>query len=288
MRRKGFHVGIFTAVIVVGSLFLYFYVRSTRPVFLTPRYTMKHLPFETKQKLTAASPSAAFRVPILLYHYVEIVKNKGDTIRQSLTISPPVFEQQIKTLQDGGYTFMTMRDLGEVLDGKKELPLRPVLITVDDGHWDLSTDILPILKKYNIKVTAYIVPGLLGGGDFLTKKQLQSVIDSGLVEIGAHTMHHVSLKGLATGSLLYEVNESKAVLEKDYHLHVVTFAYPNGAFDEKAIEAVKNAGFSTSLTTVPGIMQSKANRYFLYRLRPGVRVGKTLLDWLAQNKFRAF
>ncbi|MBI5122789.1 polysaccharide deacetylase family protein [Candidatus Roizmanbacteria bacterium] len=254
----------------------------------TSRSIQRSLPAEVKKRVELASPSASMRVPILMYHYVEYVQDKNDTIRQSLNINPFIFEEQIKTLKNAGYTFMTARELGDVLDGKRLLPSNPLLLTFDDGHWDFSTDILPILKKYNVKATQYVIPGFTGGSDFMTQKQVQEAIDSGIVDIGAHTVHHVSLKGHFLKTVEFEVKESKKMLEDTYHIQVVSFAYPNGSFDEQAEKVVKEAGFTTSVSTVPGIQQSQTNRFFLYRLRPGRRIGQELLNWLKQDKFAAY
>ncbi len=112
-----------------------------------------------------------------------------------MNVNPYVFEEQIKTLLAAGYTFVTAKDLGDILDGKMSLPQKPIVLTFDDGHWDLDTSVLPILKKYNIHVTAYIVPGFIGtNSDSLTPTQLQDIIKSGLVDVGAHTVHHAYLK----------------------------------------------------------------------------------------------
>ncbi|MCL4353789.1 polysaccharide deacetylase family protein [Patescibacteria group bacterium] len=254
----------------------------------TEKTEMRKLPPEIKKAIKKASPSAYFRVPILMYHYVEYVQDKKDTIRQALNINPNIFEAQIKTLLSAGYTFMTARQLGEVIDNKKTLPPKPILITFDDGHWDLDTVVLPILKKYHVKATAYIVPAFIGGSDFLTKSQLRNVIQSHLVDIGAHTMHHVALRNRSLKDARYEIGQSKKVLEKKYHIHVVSFAYPYGSFDKQTLRLVKKAGFTTAASTIPGIMQSKQNRFFLYRIRPGYRTGKALLNYLSQSSFSAY
>jgi peptidoglycan/xylan/chitin deacetylase (PgdA/CDA1 family) len=270
-RKKKFLVEVLVicTLLGLGSFFIYFYTNSSyKPVVELPKTEMKKVPTEFKKQLQHATSSATFRVPVLMYHYVEYVQDKRDTIRQSLDILPIVFDEQMKTLSDAGYTFMTAKELSEVIDGKRILPLHPILITIDDGHWDLDTDILPILKKYHVKATAYIIPGFLGGSDFLTKDQLQDVINSGLVEIGAHTVHHLWLKGRPLSVVQSEVNDSKKMLEELYHLPIVSFAYPSGAFDEQTIAVVKQAGFNTAMSTIPGIEQNNANRFFLYILRP--------------------
>lgn len=268
--------------VVVAYLFAQF-----RPTVETRRSTMKRIPSEVKKNFLTASPSGEVRVPILLYHYVEYVQDKRDTIRQSLDIIPSVFEQQVKTLIDDGYTFMTASDLADVLDGKRTLPAKPILLTFDDGHRDFATDVMPILEKYHVKVTQYVISSFLGGSDFMTSDQLRAVIDSHLVEIGGHTVHHIALAHKLLPVVQLEVNKNKADLEKDYGINVVSFAYPNGEFDEQAINVVKSAGYRTAVSTIPGSVQSQENRYFLYRLRAGYKVGPELLDFLQKGMYGA-
>lgn len=226
------------------------------------------------------TPPQSVRVPILMYHYIEEVKDARDTIRQSLNINPFIFEQQVKTLKDNGYTFLTVNDLSNILDGKLKIPQKPVIITIDDGHWDLYTDILPILKKYQAKATAYIIPGFLDGSDFLSREQLEEVSENKLIEIGAHTVHHMWLKGQLLSIIEKEITESKIMLENLIKKPVVSFAYPSGAYDEQALNVVKTAGFKTAVSTKLGIIESNANRYSLFRIRPGRRTGQDLLNYL--------
>lgn len=285
-KRKKSTISIYYVLIpllsiaLVGAVTLYI---QLLPVFETKHSEQRTVPAE----IYIPKPiSSSIRVPILLYHYVEYVKDKGDTIRQSLDIVPRTFEEQVQTLQNAGYTFMTASELADVLDGKRLLPVKPILLTFDDGHWDLDTDVLPILEKYHVKATAYIISGFIGGADFMTKDQLEDVIKSGLVEIGAHTVHHISLAKKLYPIAQYEIDQSRTSLQQEYHLPVVSFAYPNGSFDNQALSLVAQAGFRTAVSTIPGIEQSRSNRYYLYRLRPGGRTGDVLLNYLDQSTFK--
>ena len=280
------------ALFVIGVFIIQHYkypqTKITTTFLETNKTIVKKLPDAIKKQLNDASPSATFRVPILMYHYVENIQNPKDKLRVELNVPPAVFEQQVVTLKDAGYTFMTAKELGEVLDGKMALPEKPILLTFDDGHWDFETDVLPILEKYHIKATSYVISGFIGGSDFMTPQELQEVINSGLVDVGAHTVHHLSLARLPLNTVENEVDQSKTWLEQNYHIKVVSFAYPNGSFDQQAIQVVKADGFSTAVSTVPGIAQNQTNRFFLDRLRPGYRTGQTLLTWLSQNYFAAY
>lgn len=246
-------------------------------------------PIADKQQSTSITttivptPLPGIHVPILLYHYVEYIQNTADTIRVSLNINPNIFEQQVQTLVSAGYTFITAKDLGNILDGSMALPKNPVILTFDDGHWDLDTDVLPILERYNVKATAYIITGYLGNPDSLSPSQLQDVINSGLVEIGAHTVDHKNLTSLNTTLATYEIDTSKSTLEQDYNIHVYSFAYPYGGFNSNAIQIVKNDGFTNAVSTLSGTIQNNQNRYYLSRIRPGDRTGQTLINFINQN-----
>lgn len=222
-------------------------------------------------------PTANVRVPILVYHYIEFVKDSRDTIRKSLDIIPPTFEAQIKTLKDAGYNFITASDIGLYLDGKKPLASKPIILTFDDGYGDFYTDVFPILKKYNVEATEYVISGVLGKLNYMTLDQVKEIVSSGLVEIGAHTVHHPNLKSLPLESAKKEIEDSKAMLESDLGIKVVSFAYPYGGYNDDLAIIVKKAGFTSAVTTKGGLIVNQDNRYTLHRIHPGAATGEGLL-----------
>ncbi|MBI2033036.1 MAG: polysaccharide deacetylase family protein [Candidatus Levybacteria bacterium] len=244
---------------------------------------MKKIPKDIKKKLTKTKSSIKRRIPILIYHYVEIVTDKNDTIRQSMNIQPAILEKQITTLQDAGYTFITPSNIGKMLNGKKEIPKKAVILSFDDGYRDFYTDVLPILKRKQAKAIAYIVPGKLNQINYLFSWQLHEIYGSGLVEIGAHTVHHMNLKGISYMTAKYEIEESKTMLENMLYIPILSFAYPYGAFDSQAILLVKEAGFTTAVSSISGNDVSESNRYLLYRIHPGYRTGKELISALEKE-----
>lgn len=219
-------------------------------------------------------------VPILMYHYVEYVQDPGDKIRISLNTTPATLDLEIKTLKDAGYTFLRHKDLTRIMDGTLAIPPKPIVLTFDDGYRDFYTDAYPILKKYNVKATQYVISGFLDRPNYMLTSQVQELAKNGLIEIGAHTVDHLWLKGLPSSTVSFEINQSKKQLEDIIKKSVVSFAYPYGAFDTQAIDTVMNAGFSSAVTTVLGIDQPQSNKFFLYRIRPGGLTGKALLSYL--------
>jgi len=284
-RYPWFRVILFASVLIlVISGFEFLLSKAERkPTIETNKSEVKKFPKKVIEHLKLVKPPQYFNVPILLYHYVEFVKDTKDTMRQSLNITPDIFEMQVKSLKEAGFTFITTHELGLVIDGQKKLPPKPLIITFDDGHWDILTDIVPILNKYNAKAVVYIITDFLDTPDFLSTAQLHEVIKSKRLEIGAHTVHHVSLSGKMPQTTKYEVAESKNYLEKKFNIWVDSFAYPNGALDLPAIKAVREAGYATAVSTVPGVEVSVVNRFALYRLRPGRRTGQELVDYLSRE-----
>lgn len=226
------------------------------------------------------TPLKSFNAPILVYHYVEYVKDKKDTIRQSLNIPPSIFIQQIQTLKNAGYTFVTPKEIIDILDGKIKLPLKPIVISFDDGYRDFYEDVFPILKTYGIKSIVYVVSGFLDKPNYLLTKQLKEIAESGMVEIGAHTVNHRALKGISKESAIYEIENCKKQLEELLNIPIISFAYPDGQFDNQAIDLVREAGFKSAVSTMHGFEINHENKYFLFRIHPGEKIGESLLKSL--------
>ena len=277
--KKNRLIGISILLILIG----FFILKYSKFNIVIPDVTV--IPIDVQKSIANIKPVKQIYVPILLYHYVEYVKDPGDSIRKSLNIIPYIFDQEVKTLKDAGYNFITPKDLADVLDDKNNLPERPVILTFDDGYRDFYTDVFPILKKYQVKAIAYIVPNFLDKPNNLSTWMLKEISQSGLVEIGAHTMNHIYLEGLPKKRVETEIIESKKYLEKVLGIPIVSFAYPYGAFDNQSIQIVKDTGFTNAVTTISGNLVMDINRFFLYRIRPGGLIGESLLKLLEERIF---
>lgn len=86
----------------------------------------------------------------------------------------------------------------------------------------------------------------------VTIDELHALAAGDLVEIGAHTVTHPILKGLAEGVQRSELRESKAQLERLLDRPVESFAYPYGTAAPDTVRLVTDAGFRRACTTAPG------------------------------------
>lgn len=200
---------------------------------------------------------------ILMYHMIS--EHKKNAKFNSLRVSPENFEKQIKYLADNDWTFFKMSELVE-----KNLPKKAVAITFDDGFEDNFTNAFPILKKYNVKATIYLVVdrhdrewsskrkkknnnGELKNEAKLLDNQILEMIKSDLIEIGSHTITHDNLPKLDIENKRNEIINSKKMIEETYKIECKSFCYPFGLYDNKDVDFVKEAGYTNATTTSKGI-----------------------------------
>lgn len=202
-------------------------------------------------------------VPILMYHH-----------------TPSDFEAHLQHLIAQGYTGITMRELGDYLYGQGSLPAKPVVITYDDG-FATQLEAFAILQRYNFKATFYLILGgpassfcigiertnLSCGDNYMNWSQAKQLKDSGLIDIGAHTLDHADLPTLPLEQQWLQIEQSKQRLQNVLGGEVVSFAYPYGRYNAESIELVRRAGFTTAVTTQSGTLQSTSSRYTLKRIR---------------------
>lgn len=222
------------------------------------------------------------KVPILFYHYVSDNPNKNDTARNGLSTPPDIFDQQLALLSANGFTTITLDELAAAFAGAGMLPVKPVVLTFDDGYQDFYSNAVPILIKYHMKGIAFIPTGLIGGGYYMTWGQIEELARSGTVVFGAHSIHHYALTKLSPESLKAEIVESKQVLEQHVGYKVNWFAYPYGLFDDAVVFNLKNAGFIGAVTTIPGAWQYQSRFFHMPRYRVGTRLGADFLKLVQQ------
>ena len=138
------------------------------------------------------------KIIVFNYHQVD---NKANP----LAVSPANFEAQMKFLVDSGCITITPDELYAGLNGEIELPPKPVLITFDDGYIDNYTNAFPILKKYNLRATIFIIPAFTSVyPGYMTWEQLKEMESNGIT-IESHTLTHPKLEELPDDEIRNEL-----------------------------------------------------------------------------------
>jgi peptidoglycan/xylan/chitin deacetylase (PgdA/CDA1 family) len=239
-----------------------------------------YLPFHVSQpplpgtKINQITPSPqpskefSFHLPVLTYHYIRTVADpQADALGFRLSVTPNDFDAQMKYLVDHNYKTINPEDLARALDTKTALPNKSILLTFDDGYMDFYTEAFPILKKYNLQASIYVVTDFMQDkqGRFLTWDQLRELEDSGLISIGSHTQNHVNVTKHPKAEL--EITKSKQELEAFLGHKVISFVYPGGTYDDISAGYVKKAGYEIAFTTQIGTQMVPSQRNTLPRVR---------------------
>jgi biofilm PGA synthesis lipoprotein PgaB len=145
----------------------------------------------------AAEQKSAQDYVVLCYHSIPAGPNGEDGAN-----SVSNFTTHLAWLRENGYTAISMDDVLQAKAGRKPLPQRAYLLTVDDGYEDFYVNVFPILKAYKIPAVMAVVGRWIENGidpeqsrvdpdyarqRFVTWAQVREMADSGLVEIASHS-----------------------------------------------------------------------------------------------------
>lgn len=185
--------------------------------------------YYTAYPLSAEIP-AGIRVPTLMYHAV----SDDCWGISSLFVSPSRLEEQLQYLTENGYTPIFFEDLAKVDQIEK-----PVLLTFDDGYADNYTELFPLLKKYQVKATVFMIMGSVGAEHYLTKAQIKEMDASGLVSFQSHTVSHEFLSTRTAEQLEYELLQSKVQLARLIGKESFVLCYPTGKYSQESLAATE-------------------------------------------------
>jgi peptidoglycan/xylan/chitin deacetylase (PgdA/CDA1 family) len=183
-----------------------------------------------------------------------------------LWVSPASFAAQMRYLDRHGYWAVTLQEVYDYWHGGP-LPVKPVVLSFDDGFESDFTVAMPILAAHhwsgtlNLAVSHYRTE--------LGEAMLRKLLDHGW-ELDSHSLTHAHLPGLARRRLDREVSGSRRFLRSTFHVEVNFFCYPSGAYDADVIRSVRRAGYLGATTTEDGA----AGPATPYRM-PRVRVSRS-------------
>lgn len=178
------------------------------------------------------------------------------------------------------YQLLPLAEYTHQLRNEKKFSCRTAVLNFDDGYANFFQEAYPILKKYNFRATIFVSVNFIGKRyDILPHlnllklnwEEIRFLSEEGF-EFGSHCMHHFNLTSLSIVQARFEIEKSKAVLEDALGKEVTSFCYPNGVFNREICDMVKECGYHSAVTLIPGNSNDVNNIYTLRRVVIGASV----------------
>ncbi len=241
-----------------------------------------------------ANATESVQLPIIMYHSILVdTKLQGDYV-----ISPNQLDDDLKELNNRGYTAVTVGEVVDYVYDSKALPSKPVMITFDDGYYNNYLYAYPLLKKYNCKAVispiAYYSQQYSQSDEVVspsyshcTWSQLKEMQDSGYVEIQNHSynMHSQNnrfgiqqKKGESDSTykqlLIDDITTAQTLIKDNLNYTPVAFTYPFGIMSNISEETIKSLGFKSSFICEERCNTITKNKESLYMLGRYLRTNK--------------
>jgi peptidoglycan/xylan/chitin deacetylase (PgdA/CDA1 family) len=207
-------------------------------------------------------------VPILMYHYISASPSVQDRIRYGLSVTPEMFEDQVKLLSANGYTTISLRDLYNYLAVGTTLPANPIILTFDDGYVDNYTNAFPILQKYGMTGTFFVLTGPADDGEaaYLTWDMITEMSNAGM-DMQLHSREHLDMRNRPFDWLVFQIIGGRQSIEGHTGKPVIFMAYPSGKYDGNVLQFLRGNNFWAAVTTASGVTHDLSEPLLWDRVR---------------------
>ena len=214
---------------------------------------------ELEQKLQSGKTLSETGLPVLMYHF--FYDKSKETGKDGNWIEISNFEEQMKYLAENDFYFPTWEQVENYIDGKQELPEKSIVITVDDGDPSFFEIAVPIIQKYKIPTTSFVITYWYGNR--ANDKQ-----DYVSYQSHSYDMHKAGSNG--KGVMLswdYDKIKDDILLSRDVLGGANIFCYPFGQYNDLDIKVLKENGYRLAFTTKGGRVKKGSSKYELPRVR---------------------
>lgn len=204
-------------------------------------------------------------LPVLMYHYI-YTEDDPPAEEDANYLLDTKFEKQLAYLAEHGYYYPSYAEVRAFAEGTHTLPARSVVLTFDDGQKGFLKYGVPLLERYKVPATSFIICSQKG-----TKKKLQTYADP-YVQFQSHSynMHRDGsdvgrggiIHALATDEIVKDLKKAQKILGT-----TEAFAYPYGDNNENAWAAMEKADVLCAFTVENRRVKPGDNPYALPRVR---------------------
>ncbi len=219
------------------------------------------------ERVAAMLEAGSVQLPVIMYHSIL----KDEARAGPYVLSPSALEADLDYLQHNGYETVTVSELVDFVDGKGELPEKPVLITFDDGFYNNYLYAYPLLAERDMQAVVSVIGEQTAlytenGQEnaywsYLSAGRLVEMQESGVFEIGNHSfdLHDDSVRkgclkkrGESLSQyrqmLAEDTRQAQTYLAESGLTPPLCYAYPYGAYSEETEGILKELGFRCTLS----------------------------------------
>lgn len=203
-------------------------------------------------------------IPVLMYHYVYTPDDLPKTINTNYILDSKL-EEQLKYLKEQDFYFPSYQELSAYIKGEIDLPKKSVILTFDDGQKGFLKYGIPLLEKYQIPATSFIIASQNGkekvkkyASEYITFQSHSYDMHKG----GGNIEHGGIISALNMEQIKEDLLKAQNIVE-----NTEAFAYPYGDVTVQGQQAIQEAGILCAFTTEYGKVKKGQDPTKLPRVR---------------------
>jgi peptidoglycan/xylan/chitin deacetylase (PgdA/CDA1 family) len=225
-------------------------------------------------------------LPILTFHSID------DERSSVISFPPELFTRLIGRLHDTGYHTISLLEAAECVRRREFFPERAFALTFDDGYASIYCAAFPVLKRYAMHATVFLIAGdspsdvslpPFGGRPMLSWNEILEMREAG-IDFGAHTMTHPDLTHVSAERIEDEIVRSKTIIERRLGQEVASFAYPFGRYDERSRD-IAARHFKCACSDRLGLISEASDPFALERVDAYYLKGNSISQLIGTGLF---
>lgn len=259
---------------------------------LNPVYSMELVPLKTS---TSARSVVNLKQDVYYTNRVMVISfhDMSLHLKSIYNMSPTTFAADLQALRQYHFNVISNDQFIGWMQHRNSVPANAVLLTFDDGYQSMYTHAFPILMKFHMPGTFFIITHAQDTNfrGFMTWSEIQTMAKAGMsIESHTYNSHYlVDVNGKlvpAFDTAYYDGKwqTPKQYYARDYHDFLTArlqiqqhigrpineIAWPYGYGNLTAYEAAKAAGYHYFFTTASGVNYPSTSSWYIRRIDVGL------------------
>jgi len=206
-------------------------------------------------------------IGVLMYH--RVTERVSGVAPPTCNVTPTSLHHQLSGLLARGFQPWPLSKLVQCSERGEAVPSKTFAVTFDDGYENNFLNALPILHELKTPATIFLPTAFLdttspfpfdtwkaaGSSEVpvsawrpLSTGQCHELLESGLIEFGAHTHSHQDFVGRCD-DFCRDVEICLQTLQSRFGIERPTFAFPYGFYSNELVNAATKLGVSRCFST---------------------------------------